>query len=150
MSAPSVSSTEKAKVAAAEAKVAAAAARQAAKEAAAAAKEERRKEREAAKAAKAAAKAALPKRPRGRPRKNPAPVAEALPPSASESGDTTDMDNMSAASSTHFDADSDSEIAVLRAELSALKARHAALEIAYHKAAHTLDSIRATLAIAAL
>ena len=60
------------------------------------------------------------------------------------------MDNMSAASSTHFDADSDSEIAVLRAELSSLKARYAAMEIAYHKAAHTLDTIRGALSVAAL
>lgn len=142
-----------AKAAAAAAAQAAKAARQAAKEAEAAAKEERRKEREAARAAKAAAKAALPKRPRGRPRKNPVVAAEAAPAKAapaSESGGTTDMDNMSAASSTHFDADSDSEIAVLRAELSALKARHAALEVAYHKASHTLDAIRGALSIAAL
>lgn len=124
------------KAAVAEAKEAARAARQAAKEAEAAAKEERK----AARAAKAAAKAALPKRPRGRPRKNPLPAA------ASE----TEMDNMSAASSTHFDADSDSEIAVLRAELSSLKARHAALEIAYHKASHTLDAIRGALSVATL
>lgn len=132
------------KAAVVEAKEAARAARQAAKEAEAAAKEERRKEREAVRAAKAAAKAALPKRPRGRPRKNPLPAA--APTSASE----TDMDNMSAASSTHFDADSDSEIAVLRAELSSLKARFAAMEIAYHKASHTLDAIRGALSVAAL
>jgi hypothetical protein len=56
------------------------------------------------------------------------------------------MDNMSTHSSVHFDADSDSEIAVLRAELSALKARHAALETAFQKTAHTLEAIRAALA----
>jgi hypothetical protein len=126
------------KAVAVEAKAAAAAARTAAKEAETAAKEERRKERESIKAAKAA----LPKKPRGRPRKNPLPAS----PAASE----TDMDNMSAHSSVHFDADSDSEIAVLRTELSSLKARYAALEIAYQKTAHTMEAIRSALAIAAL
>jgi hypothetical protein len=60
------------------------------------------------------------------------------------------MDNMSAHSSVHYDADSDSEIGVLRAELSSLKARHAALEAAYQRAAHTLEMIRGTLSVAAL
>jgi hypothetical protein len=114
--------------------------------------------RAAAKAAKAAAKAAQPKRPRGRPRKGTAAATAAaviLPPSEAVSHDddndgSTIMDNMSAHSSVHFDADSESEVSVLRAELSELKARHAALELAYQKAANSLDAIRKVLTLSSL
>jgi hypothetical protein len=129
------------------AKAAIAAEKAAAKAAAEAEKEQRRKERNAAREAKAAAKAAMPKRPRGRPRKNPLPTTATVGPGTvtTTDGETTDMDNMSTHSSVHFDADSDSEIAILRTELSALKARHAALETAYQKTARMLDAIRCAL-----
>jgi hypothetical protein len=118
-----------------------------------AAKAIERAEKAVARAAAKAAKAALPKRPRGRPRKGTAPApAPLLPPSGtgSVSDGSTIMDNMSAHSSVHFDADSDSEVAILRAELSELKARHAALELAYQKAANTLDAIRKVLTLSSL
>lgn len=119
-----------------------------------AAKAIERAEKAVARAAAKAAKAAQPKRPRGRPRKGttvPAP-APLLPPSGtgSVSDGSTIMDNMSAHSSVHFDADSDSEVSVLRAELSELKARHAALELAYQKAANSLDAIRKVLTLSSL
>lgn len=73
--------------------------------------------------------------------------------SAAHSGDgdgSTIMDNMSDNSSVHFDADSETEVSILRAELSELKARHAALELAYQKAANSLDAIRKVLTLSSL
>ncbi len=119
-----------------EAALAAAQAIKAAKEAAKAAKAE-------ARAAAAAAKAALPKRPVGRPRKNPLPTAP--PPADPESEDTDSGSIVTATERT--DAD---RIATLEAELAETRARLAATEAAYHREHAILMSIRATLSTAPL
>ena len=110
-----------------EAALAAAHAIKAAKEAAKAAKAE-------ARAAAAAAKAALPKRPVGRPRKNPLPVADP------ESEDTDSGSIVTAVAVTP-----EERIASLEAELAETRARLAAAEAAYHREHAILMSIRALL-----
>jgi hypothetical protein len=114
-------------------KEAALAAAHAQREATKAAKEAAKAAKAEARAAAAAAKAALPKRPVGRPRKNPLPADP-------ESEDTDSGSIVTAVAITP-----EERITALEAELAETRARLAAMEAAYHREHATLMSIRALL-----